>query len=298
MSLGHLGLEGGVDASGLRSLPVLGPLVNLTSIHLKCPWGSQPAAVPHPVESPTYQSLVAWAQQLLSLKQLHLTYLPNTTAFVKDVLQASEIRLETLSLQYNNEDMPSTSTSSYEDQITFYNEIGKQTTLRYLDINRPVDFPEAFDDTDPLHQALSNALTQLTHLRRLTLTAPISYATFAKVAEACPHLEQVHFHPHRTPGEETVDLDWLVALEGLRSLTYLEWVTETSFTAASLVAFLEALADDPQGGHEGFTLNLQSQAWSARFSRKEKMAIRSVTTRLGGEFLVFYGPRDDESDQM
>lgn len=73
-------------------------------------------------------------------------------------------------------------------------------------------------------------------------------------------------------------------------------MTEKSFTAASLVAFLEALAEDPLGCHEDFTLNLQRQAWSARFSRKEKMAIRSVTRRLGGNFLVFYGPRDDEPD--
>lgn len=294
MSLRHLGLEGGLDAAGLGSLPLLGPLVNMATIHLKCAWVSQNAAVPH-LGSPTYQSLVNWARQLLSLKQLRITYLANTTEFVKDVLQASEIRLETLSLHYNHdEDMPSTST--YEDQIDFYNEIGKQTTLRYLDINRPVDFPEAFDEADPLYQAFSNALTQLTQLRRLLITAPISYTTFAKVAKACPHLEQVHFHPHRTPGEETIDLDWLEALKGLHSLTYLEWVTETSFTSASLVAFLEALADDPLGCHEGFTLNLQSQAWSARFSRKEKMAIRSVTSSLGGEFLVFYGPRDDEPD--
>lgn len=180
MSLRHLGLEGGLDAAGLGSLPLLGPLVNLATIHLKCPWGSQHAAVPH-IESPTYQSLVNWAQQLLSLKQLRLTYLPNTSEFVKDVLQASEIRLETLSLHYNNEDMPSTST--YEDRICFYNEIGKQTTLRYLDINRPVDFPEASDEAHPLYQAFSKALTQLTQLHRLLITAPISYSTFAKVAK-------------------------------------------------------------------------------------------------------------------
>lgn len=259
--------------------------MNLNVLALGCPWDKPLLVLTR--WNPLYERLVNWVRQMGSLKDLELSHFPSQSRFVQDVLRGSEIKLKLLSLSFHTQYRDSTGP---QEQASLYDEISKQTALRSLEIfsKDNGNFPEAFDKAHPLYLALSNALTQLPELRNLEFSMPIFHSTFAKVAQACPHLESLALCPHQADDDDDPSdkVEWLETFKRLRSLKKLRWITESSFTAASLIDFFQDLADDPHGFHRGFKMRLQNQTWPTRYTKKQKTRLRLMAERLGGEFAL------------
>ncbi|KAK1827229.1 hypothetical protein QBC39DRAFT_362314 [Podospora conica] len=284
LSLRHLYLTK-LNLADVECLPAAGPLVNLEIISIAAHWMLPTLVVPR--GSPAYKNLLGWLRQMVSLKRLSFKYLPSQSELARDVLKRSDLRLHSLALHYM-----SMSLTSPQDHIRLYNEIAKQTALRelYLGVYLGGNMPEEFDKAHPLQLAFSKMLTQLMELRHLVLDMPMFYATFVKVAEACPHLEDVRVRPHDAPDDPPTDtLAWFNTLKSLRSLKWLRWCSDSSMTSAFLADFIRDLADDPQGSHRNFSLEIPFQRESARLRNEEVVYLEDlISRRLGGCISIDY----------
>ncbi|KAK1827228.1 hypothetical protein QBC39DRAFT_291514 [Podospora conica] len=282
MSLKHLRL-GHMQTASFGSITLTGHLANLESISLGTGWWGMD---PGPRWGLTYQNLVIWFRQQVSLKKLDLH--PFSSQFVQEVLSGSEIKLTSLRLEMDNVDYDNDS-AGLQDQVCFYNEIGRQSALRILELEtkNEEDSHAANDEAHPLQLAFVDSLTRLTELRIIFINIPISCSNFARVVDACPHIEEISFFP-TDPDGPVHDTEWLESIKRLRSLKKLEWISATSFTAADIIGLVMGLADDPDGRHKGFFMTLGRQG-PPRFSDHEEAEIRSqLSQRLEGTLSIDY----------
>jgi hypothetical protein len=298
ISLRHLELPMLAEPS-LEALPLIGPLASLKHFKLGFYWELHSTIPARDIR----QTIINWMKPQVSLKEFELVYYEQAIEFVQEVLEGLEkIKLESLTLR---QDFGPMGSMSSQDQICLYDEVGKQTALRSLCLSNYYDYYDSnslavFDETQPQHLSLTNALTHLTELRILKFFPPMSYRTFVEVTRSCPYIEQLSFAPHG-PEDGSV---WLKDMRRLRNLKKLEWESDSFLRPKTLADFFAELADDPLGCHHGFTMALRNQAYSYDFFKKRGVIAHLLGQCLGGKLTVTCGrehlrrfPSDLSSDE-
>ncbi|KLU89156.1 hypothetical protein MAPG_08130, partial [Magnaporthiopsis poae ATCC 64411] len=270
----HLASLGDAAVPHLR---LLSQCAVLESLSLECYRLGEGGAPGEPGRRLVRAGGAGWLSNSRSLATLCIDMLPGMTGLLSSVLVSDRLRLKTLSVNLNDDEVDD----------AFFAAIGRQTALEDLFVlSRTDPYGEDFEP-------LVRSIVKCKELVRLMLYNSLTGGQVREICASLPRLEKFRFD-----GEHMSDaiLPHLLLTPRLNSVD----VNATScFTTDGIRDLIRRLAEDGgRGAHHGFALSISSQLRTHRFTKDEEAAIEAeIRTKLGGTFSVGYWVSIDEEDE-
>ncbi|KAI1162282.1 hypothetical protein F5B18DRAFT_388489 [Nemania serpens] len=225
-----------------------------------------------------FARVARWISSCKSLRELNLNHLQDALPVLKQVLQASAIRLEQLLIQ---DYQP----ASRELTEATWRALGQQDRLELLTIASQDGSPEGLVLAH--HPELTDSICHLFNLTSLNLMqAWVSSPEICRIATSLPRLEELSF------GGDLVDESILLHLSKLPKLVLLSINAVTAFTFGSLRDFAKRL--DPVA-NRGIKVDLLNQWYEAKLTEDEDAWLNDYfADNLNGRIAISYPNDPDE----
>ncbi|KAI1114613.1 hypothetical protein F5Y14DRAFT_450916 [Nemania sp. NC0429] len=225
-----------------------------------------------------FAQVARWISNCKTLRELNFNHLQDALPVLRQVLQASAIRLEQLFLQ----DYQSASREITEDT---WRALGQQHRLELLTIASQDGSPEGLVLAH--HPELTDSICQLYNLTSLNLMqACVSSPEISRIAICLPRLEELSF------GGDLVDESILLHLSRLPKLVLLSINAVTAFSFDSLRAFAQRL--DPVA-NRGIKIDVLNQWYEAKMTEDEEVWLNEYfADNLNGRIAISYPNDPDE----
>lgn len=222
-----------------------------------------------------FQEVVQWLQKCTALRELEFTVVPTATTILAEVLKSPVVRLTSLSLL------------TFDLDKEFCLSLLKQQDLRHLAVKiRDEDLLEADDER---HTMLANAVACCHELRELDTNELFSLEEIEHICASLPWLEEIVLNG------DLIDNEFLTPLSRLSKLKSLNIFGPSVISPDVVLEFLEKLAADPKGKHDGLQVWISNQNYDSKFTDEEEAKVTSALWDLfRGRFDINYRLDPDE----
>ncbi|KAK0736853.1 hypothetical protein B0T21DRAFT_286587 [Apiosordaria backusii] len=268
-----------LEPSALASLHELHHCVAIEELSLE---GNYMAQAYHWQEEnkSAFSEVVDWLIQCVSLKELDMILVPNSTVLLSELADPKLTIFELTSLTLKLNEL---------DNEAFYGFIKRQESLRQLTL-RFVD-DEILEGWPDRNDVFAEALLHLSDLRELDTNELFTAENINLMAQCgLDSLEDIVLNG------DMIDDEFFLNLLGFEHLKSLSIFGPSCVTGPSICRFIDLLSTrDSSEAHEGLQISISSQVWELQLGEEmEKTISEMIKEKFGGTFDITYRPDPDE----